>query len=46
MNLVRFGCKSSARNLLRWVANNAESFHNPKRERGAILAIPRLRFGL
>ena len=46
MNPVRFECKSSPRNLLRWVANNADCFHNTKRKREAILAIPRLRFGL
>jgi hypothetical protein len=37
MNLVQFGCKASSRNLLRWVANNADCFHNPKRKRGAML---------
>jgi hypothetical protein len=37
MNLVRHGCKSSTRNLLRWVANNAACLHNPKRKRGAML---------
>jgi hypothetical protein len=31
MKLVRVGCKSSSRKLLHWVSNNADCFHNPKR---------------
>ena len=36
MTPVRFGGKSSSRNLLRWVANNADCFHNPTRKRGIL----------